>query len=218
MNYGIIFDLDGTLWDSSEQVAGAWSVILSRRSETDKRVRSLVTGEDMRGYMGKTMEVIAALMLPDTDEKTRLEIMDECGEYENEYLSGHGGKLYPDLERELDRLSKSFKLFIVSNCQSGYIETFLEYHKLCKYFADFECPGGTGLAKAENIRIIMERNSLDRAVYVGDTQGDLDASDSAGVPFIHAAYGFGTVNREVPAVNSFSGIFEAAEKILGGTQ
>lgn len=218
MNYGIIFDLDGTLWDSSEQVAGAWSVILSRRSETDKRVRSLVTGEDMRGYMGKTMEVIAALMLPDTDEKTRLEIMDECGEYENEYLSGHGGKLYPDLERELDRLSKSFKLFIVSNCQSGYIETFLEYHKLCKYFADFECPGGTGLAKAENIRIIMERNSLDRAVYVGDTQGDLDASDSAGVPFIHAAYGFGTVNKEVPAVNSFSGIFEAAEKILGGTQ
>lgn len=218
MNYGIIFDLDGTLWDSSEQVAGAWSVILSRRSETDKRVRSLVTGEDMRGYMGKTMEVIAALMLPDTDEKTRLEIMDECGEYENEYLSGHGGKLYPDLERELDRLSKSFKLFIVSNCQSGYIETFLEYHKLGKYFADFECPGGTGLAKAENIRIIMERNALDKAVYVGDTQGDLDASDSAGVPFIHAAYGFGTVNREVPAVNSFSGIFEAAEKILGGTQ
>lgn len=218
MNYGIIFDLDGTLWDSSEQVAGAWSVILSRRSETDRRVRRSVTGEDMRGYMGKTMEVIAALMLPDTDEKTRLEIMDECGEYENEYLSGHGGKLYPDLERELDRLSKSFKLFIVSNCQSGYIETFLEYHKLGKYFADFECPGGTGLAKAENIRIIMERNSLDRAVYVGDTQGDLDASDSAGVPFIHAAYGFGTVNKEVPAVNSFSGIFEAAEKILGGTQ
>ncbi len=218
MNYGIIFDLDGTLWDSSEQVAGAWSVILSRRSEMDKRVRSLVTGEDMRGYMGKTMEVIAALMLPDTDEKTRLEIMDECGEYENEYLSGHGGKLYPDLERELDRLSKSFKLFIVSNCQSGYIETFLEYYKLGKYFADFECPGGTGLAKADNIRIVMERNALDKAVYVGDTQGDLDASDSAGVPFIHAAYGFGTVNREVPAVNSFSGIFEAAEKILGGTQ
>ncbi len=218
MNYGIIFDLDGTLWDSSEQVAGAWSVILSRRSEMDKRVRSLVTGEDMRGYMGKTMEVIAALMLPDTDEKTRLEIMDECGEYENEYLSGHGGKLYPDLERELDRLSKSFKLFIVSNCQSGYIETFLEYYKLGKYFADFECPGGTGLAKADNIRIVMERNALDKAVYVGDTQGDLDASDSAGVPFIHAAYGFGTVNKEVPAVNSFSGIFEAAEKILGGTQ
>ncbi len=218
MNYGIIFDLDGTLWDSSEQVAGAWSVILSRRSETDRRVRRSVTGEDMRGYMGKTMEVIAALMLPDTDEKTRLEIMDECGEYENEYLSGHGGKLYPDLERELDRLSKSFKLFIVSNCQSGYIETFLEYHKLGKYFADFECPGGTGLAKADNIRIVMERNALDKAVYVGDTQGDLDASDSAGVPFIHAAYGFGTVNREVPAVNSFSGIFEAAEKILGGTQ
>lgn len=214
MDFGIIFDLDGTLWDSSEQVAGAWSVILSRRSETDRRVRSKVTGEDMRGYMGKTMEVIAALMLPDTDEKTRLEIMDECGEYENEYLSEHGGKLYPDLEKELERLSKSFKLFIVSNCQSGYIETFLEYHGLGKYFADFECPGGTGLAKAENIRIVMERNGLEKAVYVGDTQGDLDASDSAGIPFIHAAYGFGTVNREVPEVKSFSEVYVAAERIL----
>lgn len=214
MDFGIIFDLDGTLWDSSEQVAGAWSVILSRRSETDRRVRSKVTGEDMRGYMGKTMEVIAALMLPDTDEKTRLEIMDECGEYENEYLSEHGGTLYPDLEKELERLSKSFKLFIVSNCQSGYIETFLEYHGLGKYFADFECPGGTGLAKAENIRIVMERNGLEKAVYVGDTQGDLDASDSAGIPFIHAAYGFGAVNREVPAVKSFSEVFVAAERIL----
>ncbi len=214
MNYGIIFDLDGTLWDSSEQVAVSWSKALASRPETDRQV----TGEDMRGYMGKTLEIIAELMLPDIEPALRMEIMHECEQVEQDYLSEHGGILFPNLERELDRLSKSFKLFIVSNCQSGYIETFLEYHKLGKYFADFECPGGTGLAKAENIRIIMERNSLDRAVYVGDTQGDLDASDSAGVPFIHAAYGFGTVNKEVPAVNSFSGIFEAAEKILGGTQ
>lgn len=211
MNYGIIFDLDGTLWDSSEQVAVSWSRALASRPETDRQV----TGEDMRGFMGKTMEVIAALMLPELEPSLRIEIMHECERVEQDYLSEHGGILFPNLKKELERLSKSFKLFIVSNCQGGYIETFLEYHKLGKYFADFECPGGTGLAKADNIRIIMERNSLDKAVYVGDTQGDLDACDSAGVPFIHAAYGFGNVNREVPAVKSFSEVFETAKKIIG---
>lgn len=211
MNYGIIFDLDGTLWDSSEQVAVSWSEALARRPETDRQI----TGEDMRGFMGKTMETIAALMLPELEPSLRIEIMHECERVEEAYLRKHGGVLFPDLERELERLCGLAKLFIVSNCQSGYIETFLEYHKLGKYFADFECPGGTGLAKAENIRIVMERNSLDKAVYVGDTQGDLDASDSAGVPFIHAAYGFGNVDRNVPAVKSFSEIFEAAGKILG---
>lgn len=211
MNYGIIFDLDGTLWDSSEQVAVSWSKALADRPETDRQV----TGADMRGFMGKTMETIAGLMLPELEPSLRIEIMHECERVEQDYLAEHGGVLFPNLEKELERLSGSFKLFIVSNCQSGYIETFLEYHKLGKYFADFECPGGTGLAKAENIRIIIERNGLDRAVYVGDTQGDLDASDSAGIPFIHAAYGFGSVDRDVPAVKSFSEIYDAAEKILG---
>lgn len=210
MNYGIIFDLDGTLWDSSEQVAVSWSEALARRSETDRQV----TGEDMRGFMGKTMEIIAALMLPELEPSLRIEIMHECERVEQKYLEKHGGVLFPDLEKELERLSRSFKLFIVSNCQSGYIETFLKYYKLGKYFTDFECPGGTGLAKAENIRIVMERNGLDKAVYVGDTQGDLDASDSAGVPFIHAAYGFGSVDRDVPAVKSFSEVYDAAKSVL----
>lgn len=211
MNYGIIFDLDGTLWDSSEQVAVSWSEALARRPETDRQV----TGEDMRGFMGKTMEVIAELMLPELEPSLRIEIMHECESVEQGYLEKHGGVLFPDLEKELERLGGLCKLFIVSNCQSGYIETFFGYHKLEKYFADFECPGGTGLAKADNIRIIMERNGIDNAVYVGDTQGDLDASDAAGVPFIHAAYGFGSVNREVPAANSFSEVYDTAKAVLG---
>ncbi|MDE6763237.1 MAG: HAD family hydrolase [Oscillospiraceae bacterium] len=211
MNYGIIFDLDGTLWDSSEQVAVSWSEALSRRPETDRQV----TGEDMRGFMGKTMETIAELMLPELEPSLRIKIMHECERVEQEYLEKHGGVLFPELEKELERLCGLSRLFIVSNCQSGYIETFLEYHKLGKYFADFECPGGTGLAKAENIRIVMERNGLDKAVYVGDTQGDLDASDSAGIPFIHAAYGFGNVDRDVPAAQSFSEVYDAAKRVLG---
>ncbi len=210
MKKGIIFDLDGTLWDSSEQVAAAWSETLKSRPETDRQV----TGEDLRGYMGKTLEAIADLMLPELPKSLRMEIMKECCDNEEIYLRKVGGRLFPDLEKELERLCGKYSLFIVSNCQSGYIETFLEYHKLGKYFADFECPGGTGLGKGENIKLVMERNGIEKAVYVGDTQGDCDSADFAGIPFIHAAYGFGKINREVPAVHSFSEVYDAAGNIL----
>ena len=56
---------------------------------------------------------------------------------------------------------------------------------------DIECIGRTGLHKGDNIKLIVRRNGLERAVYVGDTERDMHAAHSAGLPFIHAAYGFG---------------------------
>lgn len=210
MKKGIIFDLDGTLWDSSENVVRSWNEVLRLRSETDRQI----TVEDMHGYMGKTMKKIAELMMPELPAKVREDILHQCESYENNYLRGCGGVLFPELEKNLAELSSKYGLYIVSNCQVGYIEVFLEYHKLEKYFTDHECNGGTGLEKGDNIRLLIERNGLDKAVYIGDTQGDCDASDLAGVPFIHAAYGFGTINREVPKVNSLREIAEVVKPFL----
>lgn len=50
---GIIFDLDGTLWDASAQVLPAWNSVLKRHSEFDKQI----TIDDMRGFMGKTINI-----------------------------------------------------------------------------------------------------------------------------------------------------------------
>lgn len=41
------------------------------------------------------------------------------------------------------------------------------------------------------MRLLMERNGIAEAAYVGDTQGDLEAARLAGIPFVWAAYGFG---------------------------
>ena len=210
MNKGIIFDLDGTLWDSSKQVVMSWNEVLLKRSETDRQI----TMDDMHNYMGRTMKVIAELMLPELSEEVRENILRECESYENEYLSRHGGVLFPDLEQVLGELTQNYKLFIVSNCQIGYIETFLKYYGFEKYFADTENYGNTGMEKGDNIRLVVERNKLDKVVYIGDTQGDCDASDYAGVPFIHAAYGFGTINREVPKVNNLHEIAEVVKAFL----
>ena len=112
--------------------------------------------------------------------------------------------LYPDLEKTLIRLKKKYHLYIVSNCQSGYIETFLEHYGFGEYFDDIECYGNNLKGKGDNIALIVSRNGLDRAWYVGDIQGDYDSTMEAGIDFIHSAYGFGTIDHPVPELERFS--------------
>ena len=185
----VIFDLDGTLWDSSVQVIEAWNSIIKKYPET----KAVVTPEKMATYMGKVLEEISVMLFEDISKDRGLEIMTEGSDYELEYLKDHSGVPYEDLEETLKALP--YPLFIVSNCQSGYIETFLECCGLGKYFKDFECSGNTGNPKGENILEIIRRNEIKNAVYVGDTQGDCNASQVAGIPFIFAEYGFGNADR-----------------------
>ena len=115
----------------------------------------------------------------------------DCLKKECEYISNHGGKLYPGVGQLFQLLSPTVGLYIVSNCQDGYIQCFGRYTGLERYICDFECSGVTGLSKGENIRLIARRNFLRSPIYVGDTAMDEESARSAGVPFIHAAYGFG---------------------------
>jgi len=208
MKKGIIFDMDGTLWDSSENVAASWT----------EKLRMLgydmtVTKEDVMSVMGLTMDRIADIIFEGKPQKKRMELLDLCCGHENEYLRRNGGTLYPDLEKTLSRLKKRYGLYIVSNCQSGYIEAFLEHYGFGGYFSDIECYGNNLLGKGDNIALVMERNALDKAWYVGDIQGDYDSAVKAGAEFIHAAYGFGTIAQEVPELGEFSGLPEMMRKL-----
>ena len=195
----IIFDLDGTLWDSSEGVSKTWSLVLNKYDYERKEV----TVEDLHICMGKQLDEIGEILFPNLSSEVRKNLMHECCTLENEYLGEHGGKLYLKVEETLKELSKKYKLFIVSNCQDGYIECFFKAHKLDKYFTDYECPGRTGFSKGENNKLIIERNNLKNPVYVGDTEGDAESAKAAGIPFVFAKYGFGNVKEYQYAINKF---------------
>ena len=210
MKKGIIFDMDGTLWDSAEGVAKSWMEVLA---EEYPELPEITEG-DIQAVMGKTMDVIARLLFPTLTEEKQMEVLDKCCIRENDYLAEHGGVLYPELEDTLAKLQEDYNLYIVSNCQSGYIEAFLQHYDFEKYFEDIECYGNNELSKGENIKLIVERNGLDKAVYVGDIQGDYEATMEAGLPFIHAAYGFGTISADVPAIQKFSDLPETVKEIL----
>ena len=207
---GIIFDLDGTLWDSSDNVVISWNMVFDAHKELNLHI----TNRDMQGLMGLTMENIIKSLLPELDEKERLVILEECCEVENSYLEKHGGVLFPGLEETLKILSEKYKLFIVSNCQSGYIECFLKYYGFGKYFTDIECSGNTHEHKGKNVVSIIKRNNLSAAVYAGDAQVDLDASRYAEIPFIYCKYGFGHVDEERIVINSLPELIETVEKVI----
>ena len=120
------FDLDGTLWNSTAPVLRAWQRVCRK----DPRVKKIPQESDIRGIMGLTLEEIARRLFPDLILEQGMEILEECCEEERQEICRTGGQLFEGLEDTLRELSKEYPLYIVSNCHSGYIEAFLEYHRL----------------------------------------------------------------------------------------
>lgn len=201
----IIFDVDGTLWDTTEVVAKAWN----RAVEEAGVAADKITAEVLKKEFGKTMDVIAEDLFPKADDRERDRILELCCKYEHEALiENKENLLFPHVKETLEKLSEKYSLFIVSNCQSGYIELFMKKAGVEKYITDIECFGNTNKSKGENIKLIMERNNLRDVVYVGDTQGDYEATKFAGIPFIFAKYGFGKVDGYYKAIEDISELLE----------
>lgn len=201
----LIFDLDGTLWDTTEVSARAWNVILRE----DGRSSLVTTADILKREFGKTMTAIAESLFPELDERSREELLLKCCSSQAAFLEKAGPELlYPNVKETLAQLSENCRLYIVSNCQTGYIEQFMSKYGLEPLITDTECFGNTGKGKAENIRYLVERNHLEDAAYVGDTAGDYDSATKAGVPFIFASYGYGTVGKSVPAISRFSQLLD----------
>lgn len=235
----ILFDVDGTLWDSAARVGECWTAVLQEYPETRGMVQYK---EDIYRYMGHTMDEIARQMMPQVSEPKRSEIMDRCMEEENAYLRLHSGVFYTGLSDTLYTLRElGYRLFIVSNCQIGYIETLLQCgaYRLEKLygnanddslstgafssdttytnalFTDIECYGHTKKPKGENCRLLMERNALlpEETIYVGDTRMDEEAAEKAGIRFIHAAYGFGEAEHPAAVLSDITELISAIKNL-----
>ena len=208
----LLFDLDGTLWASAPAVADAWNEVFRREYPGLKPL----TVDDIHGVMGMTMKEISLALYPDIQMDRREEIFDICCKYEVEYLYSHCGTLYPDFRSVMEALrSEGYSLAVVSNCQCGYIDAFLAASGARDLFLDYEEWERTGLTKGENIRLVMERNGYAKGVYIGDTKKDREAALRAGVPFIHAAYGFGEVEAPDGVIRSLSELPETISALLG---
>ena len=196
----LIFDIDGTLWDSRAIVAEGYNIQL--RAENHPEL--CVTAEDLKKLFGKTMSEIADVILATIPVEERYGLMERCMATEQELLHNdpcHIG--YPGVAETLEELAKRYRLFIVSNSQQGYPELTMEKLGITHLFQGHMCFGDTGTDKGTTIRILMEKHGIENAVYIGDTQGDYEAAVKAELPFIWVTYGFGVPDGYQAKVDSF---------------
>ncbi len=195
----LVFDLDGTLWDASAPTARCWTKLLRALGVDGPEVTPL----DVQRVTGMPHGDAVRAAFPHLDPTTVRTLIDLSEVEDGEAIARDGADLYPGVATLIPQLAQRFPLYIVSNCQSGYVETFFAWSGLERYFTDIEYAGRTGKPKTENLGLLIARNRLARPAYVGDTKGDEDAARGNSVPFIFASYGFGQATQCNWQIESF---------------
>ena|SRR5574344_210536 len=202
---GLILDIDGTIWNTTGIVAEAWNRAVRKCGITMPEI----TADTLKHEFGKTMNAIADDLFVSAGKEERTRLLKTCCREEQLAVRNCSENItYPGVTETIADISSIIPIFIVSNCQKGYIELVMEKNSITSYISDYECYGNTGKGKSENLKDIIKRNVIERPVYTGDTQGDSDACRDAGVPFIWASYGFGKAENYYAAIKSFSEIKE----------
>ena len=188
---GLIFDIDGTIWDTTGIVAEAWNA-----SFKAKGLDVGVEAEELKNLFGLPLLDITKKILEKskrsyTQAKT-LSVLECMTAYEIDYLQKYGAPMYEGFKDTIGKLAEKYPLAVVSNCQAGYAELMLQKTGLSEFFNLHLCPDDTGKLKADNIKLAALRLGMSRPAYIGDTSMDETAAKDAGVLFIWAKYGFGT--------------------------
>ena len=201
----LIFDIDGTLWDSRALVAEGYNIQL----KAEGLDHLCTNAEVLRPLFGKVMTEIGDVLFASIPLPERYELMERCMETENRYLFENECKIgYPKVKETMTELAKNHRLFIVSNSQCGYPELCMEKLDIGHLISGYLCFGDTGTCKGETIKTLMQKHNITDACYIGDTQGDYEAAVHAQMPFVWCAYGFGTPDGYDHKADSFEALLE----------
>jgi phosphoglycolate phosphatase len=169
-----------------------------------------VTVDNIRSVSGRPFPECVATLLPELSpvppatlehlearERTGIELM--------------AGVLYEGVAEGLSRLAERYPLFLVSNCPGWYLEAFFRAAGLQECFSGWDCHGLSGIPKSGMLLNLAATQRLAHAVYVGDTRGDQESAEMAGMEFAFVTYGFG---RAEGAPLSFAGFGELVSHYL----
>lgn len=181
----IIFDLDGTLWETIEATYEAANIIVDRHMELKRISKETI----IRG-MGLNSAENALNYMPYISIEDGLNYMKEISDETSEIINKKNVKIYNGVVETIEELNKKYKLGIITNNRDKYAETFLNIADLKKYFTDYMGASSYGITKSEAIKKMVSKHKEKENYYVGDIKKDQDASIEAGIKFIHAKYGF----------------------------
>ena len=189
----LIFDLDGTLWDTVDACVRAWNRVLPAFEPGRTVDRSF-----MVGLMGKSHR---ELRREEPEEALRA-----CYQEEIRQIRAGGFTLYPGVADGIRELQRMLPLYLVSNCEKDYLDAFLSDSGIGDAFAAALCHGQTGRPKGENLARLVSDRRLGSAPYVGDTASDHRAARTAGLEYWHMDYGFGSPAGPCRSFATFGGL------------
>jgi phosphoglycolate phosphatase len=200
----IIFDVDGTLWDATEASAIGWTTAMREVGIE----RANVTPQEIKSVCGLPLHECVATLFPDTTSEFSQLLLAHIDAAEQSAIEGLGGTIYEGVSVGLKTLSRIQSVYVVSNCQGWYLDSFWRHSAIQEHVTDFDCHGASGLPKSEMIKKLVARNNLVSTIYIGDTQGDQEASYAAGVDFGYVSYGFGQADNPTVTFDTFQTLVE----------
>ena len=196
----LIFDIDGTLWDTRALVADGYNEQLRSEGLDHMQVKL----EDLTPLFGKVQKDLADALFPTLPEGERMALIERCMDHEIDFLWKHECRVgFPGVKETMEGLAQKYRLFIVSNSQQGYPEVCIGKLGMEHLIQGHLCFGDTLTCKGETIKRLMRDHNITSACYIGDTQGDADAAALAGIPFVYCAFGFGQVREYWKSIERF---------------
>lgn len=184
----VIFDLDGTLVDTLDDLTDSVNFALSSLG-FPKRSR-----EEVRSFVGNGVRKLIYLSVPEgTDEDTSEKCLDVFrGHYKNN--SRNKTKPYDGIDEMLKKLCEAgVKTAVVTNKMQAAAKDIVEF-----YFGDKilltvgQIDGVAQKPNPDGVLLVLEKLAVEKekAVYVGDSEVDCLTAHNAGVNCIGVTWGF----------------------------
>ena len=183
MKTGILFDLDGTLLDTLEDLKDATNATLRHFGCSER------TLEEIRSFVGNGARNQIRMSLPGREDDPNL---DEVLSWYQEYYPRHcqiKTAPYAGILEALKELGEKYPLAIVSNKPDSAVKI------LCaEYFPGVYAQGVTDdcprKPAPDMVLRAMEAIGVERCIYVGDSEVDIRTAKNAGVPCVSVLWGF----------------------------
>tara|TARA_B100001093_G_scaffold519127_1_gene606611 strand:- start:2322 stop:2948 length:627 start_codon:yes stop_codon:yes gene_type:complete len=184
----LIFDLDGTLFDSAPEILKCLKkVFLANKLESKNDFDESIIGPPLR-------ETLKSLV-----QKQDLKMIDKIIEdfielYDSKYC--YETKLYDGVRETLQILEKKKKLILITNKRISPTKKMLENSRIIEFFDNYFSVNPSDILKKD--KSILIANTIqdlninpDNSAYIGDTEGDFIASNNNDIKFIYAGWGYG---------------------------
>ncbi len=184
----VIFDLDGTLLDTLDDLTAAVNYALKKGNYPER------TRDEVRKFVGNGMGSLIRRAVPKgTTWEESWEIIEPCNQFYSENCT-ESTKPYPGIEELLDRCkAEGLKIAVVSNKPDEHAK------KICEKFfpgkADYVLGAKDGVNQKPAPDMIFEAMDAigvepNGIVVVGDGDTDVQAAKNAGVDCISVTWGF----------------------------